>query len=56
MRNVGDEQTDRKKRIKDLNQSIRKKEKNIQNRQEREAHQREIAETAANESKDQNEK
>lgn len=56
MRNIGDEQSDRKKRIANMNRSIRNKEENVLRREEREKHQRDIAETAASENRDANEK
>jgi len=56
MRSIGDEQTDRKKRISNMNKQIRTKEENVLRREEREKHQRDIAEIAANENKDANEK
>ena len=56
MRSIGDEQNDRKKRISNMNKQIRTKEENVLRREEREKHQRDIAEIAANENKDANEK
>lgn len=56
MQNIGDEQTDRKRRIQNMNRSIRNKEENVLRREAREKHQRDIAESAANENRDANEK
>ncbi len=56
MKNISDEQNERKKRIGNMNRSIRNKEENVLSRERREKHQRDIAESAANESKDATEK
>ena len=56
MKNISDEQVERRKRVKGMEKSIRNKEENVLRREEREKHQRDIAETAAHENKDATEK
>ena len=56
MKTIGEEHKRAEKRIQNMNQQIRTKEENVLRREEREKHQRDIAEIAANENKDANEK
>ena len=55
MKNIDHEQKKRHERIKALEKSIKNKEDALQKRQDRSNRQKEIAEAAANENKDQNE-